>query len=71
MTIRQRAKGAAALEVLENKEILTGKDGKVYTYKREVRCDCGKIVAYRSKDTIYLYCKKCRREIPIKLEPEP
>ena len=58
------------MEVRENKE-LTDEDSKVYTYKQEVRCECGKIVAYRNHNTIYLFCKKCRREIPITIEPEP
>ena len=29
-----------------------------------VRCDCGWIVAYEKNGRIYLYCKKCKRQIP-------
>ena len=58
-------------DMMTQDSLLTNKDGNVYTYKKEIRCDCGKIVAYRDNDKIYLYCKKCRKQIPILLEPEP
>ena len=39
--------------------------------KRPVKCECGKIIAYRLGNVLYLYCKQCKRQIPIKVEPEP
>ena len=34
-----------------------------------VRCECGKIIAYKKDGKLMLYCKQCKRQIPI--EPEP
>lgn len=41
-----------------------------YNYD-EVKCDCGKVIAYKKGNTLYIYCKKCKRQIPVKIEPEP
>ena len=48
---------------------LTGKGADNYNKGSPVRCECGKIIAYRRDGKIYLYCKQCKRQIPI--EPEP
>ena len=39
----------------------------LYNYT-EVKCDCGKVVAYQKGDTLYLYCKKCKKQIPVKIK---
>lgn len=39
--------------------------------KHPVRCECGKLIAYRQGNTLLLYCKQCKRQIPVLLEPEP
>ena len=49
--------------------ILTLTDSKTMGYNKgnPVRCGCGQLIAYEKDDKIYLYCKKCKRQIPIKL----
>ena len=39
--------------------------------KEPMKCACGQIVAYKRGNVLYLYCKRCKRQIPIKIEPEP
>lgn len=48
---------------------LTKDDNDRYTKGEPIRCDCGKIIAFKKDGKLWLYCKKCKREIPI--EPEP
>ena len=43
----------------------------VYNKGKPVKCDCGQIIAYRKDGKLMLYCKKCKRQIPYTLEPEP
>ena len=39
--------------------------------KKPVKCECGKIIAYRQGDVLYLYCKRCNKTTEVKLtEPE-
>lgn len=33
----------------------------------DLKCECGKLVGRYENDTLYLYCKKCKKEIEIKL----
>lgn len=35
-----------------------------YNKGKPVRCECGWIVAYERDGVLYLYCKKCKRQIP-------
>lgn len=34
-----------------------------------VKCSCGKMVARMRNGKIYVYCKTCKREVQLKLEP--
>lgn len=39
----------------------------------DIKCDCGKLVGRYENGKLYLYCKKCKKEIEIevnKLEPK-
>ena len=36
-----------------------------YNEREPVKCDCGQIVAYKKDGQLILYCKKCKRQIPI------
>lgn len=36
-----------------------------------VKCTCGQMVARIRNGRIYVYCKKCKREMPVDTEPEP
>ena len=40
-----------------------------YNKGKPIKCECGKIIAYVKDGKLWLYCKKCRKQIPI--EPEP
>lgn len=42
-----------------------------YNKGSPVRCDCGQIIAYKKDGKLMLYCKKCKRQIPYTIEPEP
>jgi hypothetical protein len=33
-----------------------------------IKCDCGKVVAFEKDGVIYLWCKRCKKEIPLKIE---
>lgn len=46
-------------------------DSKETKYNKgsPVKCECGQIIAYKKDGKLILYCKKCKRQIPI--EPEP
>ena len=38
---------------------------------KEIRCECGKLIARISEDgTIKVWCKSCKKEVPVKIEPE-
>ena len=38
--------------------------------KQNIKCDCGKLVAIKIDGTVYVYCKSCKRQVPvITLEP--
>lgn len=34
---------------------------------QEIKCKCGKLLAKYDNGIIYLYCKSCKKEIPIKI----
>lgn len=39
--------------------------------KKEIHCNCGKLLAKIDNDgIIYVWCKSCKKEVPIKLEVE-
>ena len=33
-----------------------------------VKCDCGKLIAYERNGKIYVKCKRCHREIEVKIK---
>lgn len=33
--------------------------------EESIRCHCGKLVAKRIEGKIYVYCKQCKKQIPI------
>ena len=35
---------------------------------RSIKCACGKVLARYENGVIYLWCKKCKREIPLRLD---
>lgn len=36
---------------------------------KEIKCDCGKLLAKEHADgKIYVWCKKCRKEIELKIK---
>ena len=39
--------------------------------KVAVKCECGKRIADRDEQYIYIFCKKCKKIHKYKLEPEP
>ena len=39
------------------------------TKEKAVRCTCGKLVAKMRDGKIFVYCKGCKREIELQLEP--
>ena len=34
-----------------------------------VQCACGKMVARIRNGKVYVYCKTCKREVPLEIEP--
>lgn len=34
-----------------------------------VKCTCGKMVARLRDGKVYVYCKTCKREVPLEIEP--
>lgn len=32
---------------------------------KPIRCDCGKLVARQRDGVLYVWCKECRKEVPI------
>jgi len=38
---------------------------------QDIKCDCGKLLAKQKDGEIYCFCKICKKEKPLKLEPEP
>lgn len=41
---------------------------KVYNMEKQnkdIRCKCGKLVAIEKNGVIYVYCKGCKRQVPI------
>ncbi len=52
---------------------MTGNMKKGYNKGSPIKCDCGKIIAYVKNGKLFLYCKNCKRQIPImiRIEPEP
>lgn len=50
---------------------MTKNKENAYNKGEPVRCECGYLIAYKKDDKIMLYCKKCKRQIPFRLEPEP
>lgn len=36
-----------------------------------IRCNCGKIVAYNRNGRIEVYCKECKKQIPVVILPQP
>lgn len=36
---------------------------------KDIRCACGKLVAIEKNGVIYVYCKGCKRQVPIYREP--
>lgn len=44
----------------------------VVKLSKDIKCECcGKIVAKERDNKIYLWCKHCKTEIPLKIEKEP
>lgn len=37
----------------------------------DIKCDCGKLIARAKDGKVYVWCKHCKKEVPIKLEVEP
>ena len=36
----------------------------------EIKCKCGKLLAKRHEDgKIYIWCKECRKEVELEVEP--
>lgn len=33
--------------------------------KRRIKCECGKLIATERDRVIYVWCKECRKEVPI------
>ena len=33
-----------------------------------INCNCGKLIAKLRNGKLYLYCKSCKKEIPIEIE---
>ena len=33
----------------------------------DIKCDCGKLVGKYKDGKLYLYCKKCKKEVEIKI----
>lgn len=56
---------------MQRKKDLTKQAVNDYNKIIEIHCDCGQIIAKKDDEYIYLYCKKCKRQIPIKIAPEP
>ena len=42
---------------------------KLNTDGTPVNCTCGKMVARIRGGKVYVYCKTCKREVPLSLEP--
>lgn len=37
--------------------------------EKEIKCDCGKLLAKQHADgKIYIWCKKCRKEVELEVE---
>ena len=42
------------------------------TAGKPILCHCGKLLAYRRDGKLFVFCKKCKREIEVAdTEPEP
>lgn len=40
------------------------------TAGKPLLCDCGKLLAYKRDDKIYVWCKRCKKEIEVaNIEP--
>ena len=50
---------------------MTNKQNTKYNKGSAIKCECGQIIAYRKNGRLMLYCKKCKRQIPFSIEPEP
>lgn len=38
--------------------------------EKEIHCSCGKLLAKRHSDgKIYVWCKECRKEVELEVEP--
>lgn len=38
--------------------------------EKEIHCKCGKLLAKRNSDgKIYVWCKECRKEVELEVEP--
>ena len=42
---------------------------KLNSSGKPINCTCGKMVARLRNGKIYVYCKTCKREIPLEIEP--
>lgn len=42
---------------------------KQNTSGKPVKCSCGKMVAKIRNGKVYVYCKTCKREVPLEIEP--
>lgn len=54
-----------------NSKPLTKLNKNSYNKGDPIKCDCGQIIAYRKNGKLVLYCKKCKRQVPFVIEPEP
>lgn len=40
-------------------------------FEKEIRCNCGKLLARRTKcGKIMVWCKQCRKEVELEVEPD-
>ena len=51
--------------------MLTKNNNMKYNKGKPVKCTCGQLIAYKKDGKLMLYCKKCKRQIPFVVEPEP
>ena len=34
----------------------------------DIKCDCGKLVGKYKDEKLYLYCKKCKKEVEVRID---
>ena len=56
--------GGAVLSALDGKNFL-----EVQVSNNPVKCDCGKLIARERDGVLYVWCKRCGKEVAIKKLP--